>query len=226
MRPLGARRPVEIDPICANTHNADLVFPSDNLILEIKCLIEDPQASPDFEEKLSTLYRKWASEGRVPILYGTATISTHDLPIECARELLLRLNGSVREHVVKANAQIKKTKAALGMQNACGALVLCNSGNRTTRPDVLLHGLDRILGNKFSAINWVIYMTHGLPIKLPNIPFPTEIFANVVRRGGKAMPDELFGRIRNAWLDYRKRFGEVRFVEADGQERLFDIEHE
>jgi hypothetical protein len=127
--------------------------------------------------------------------------------------------------VAKANKQIKATKVALGMPKANGVLVLCNTGNRTTRPDVLLHGLDRILGNKHSAIDWIIYMTYGLPITLPRLPFPTEIFANVARRGGTAMPESTFNGIRSAWLNHLRRFGSVTFVEATEQDQLFGAEH-
>jgi hypothetical protein len=44
MRPIGGRRPIEIDPKAGESLNADVVFRQENVIVEVKTLMADPRA--------------------------------------------------------------------------------------------------------------------------------------------------------------------------------------
>lgn len=66
MRAIGAKRPQEIDPECVKVSNADLVFPAENVVAEVKTLTNDPRGSKDFQNKVSAVWDRWVAQGRVP----------------------------------------------------------------------------------------------------------------------------------------------------------------
>ena len=226
MRSIGGKRPVEIDPACEDTDNADIVLQRDNVIVEIKTLIEDPRDKRDFSEKYGAMYEEWTRQGKVPPQANPIMIDTSRIPPECAREFLLRITRRVKADVTKSNRQIKRLKQTLDMPTAKGLLVLCNSGNAFLPPDVLLYGLHHALGRDHSSINWLIYMTHGLQVQLPGMPEPGDLFTQPVREGYDPMPDELFNRVGDAWMSYISRGTVVRVYDGGDHARLFDVKHQ
>lgn len=225
MRSIGGRRPVEIAPHCQETDNADLVFDSENVVVEIKTLLEDPRERQGAGKKLGEMYNKWVDDGKVPNQLGVIKISTADLPQDCAREFMFYITRRIKSVVRKGNKQIRVLKSNLNMPDAKGLLVLCNSGNAFLRPDVVFWGLHHALGQRHSSIDWVIYMTCGLPVQLPGLPEPVDLFTQPTRQGYEAMPSELFSRIKDAWMSYVAGDGYTRAYIGNDPNILRGVEH-
>lgn len=226
MRSIGGKRPTEIDSSCEETDNADIVLQRDNVIAEVKTLMEDPRDKKDFSEKYGTMYRKWSRQGKVPPQAGPIKIETSKIPEECAREFLLHITRRVKANVSKSNRQIRQLKQTLGMPTAKGLLVLCNSGNAFLQPDVLLYGLHHALGRDHSSIDYLIYLTYELPVQTPGMPEPGDLFTQPTREGYDPMPKELFRRIGDAWWSYLSRGTVIRVYDGGDHTRLFDVKHQ
>lgn len=195
--------------------NADLVFPADNLIAEVKTLMENTADKPNFTPKVSEMYHRWLSEGRrVPVGYGAFKLTTSNLPAECVRELCNYATRAINKLVQQANNQIKQLKTVLGMPDANGLLVLCNTGNPYLNPDLIGWALNRALQDQNRSIQWVIYMTYGLPVYAPNSRQPLEVFTSMYRKGVEPMPSDLQTRIREAWMARVSEGRVVSVVEA------------
>ena len=57
MRPIGGLRPAEIEGSAGTVSNADVVFPDEDVILEVKTLMVDPTERADHIQKVSEIYR-------------------------------------------------------------------------------------------------------------------------------------------------------------------------
>jgi len=207
MRYIGGKRPVEINPDVSNTLNADIILPDDGVILEVKTLMSDPSHQSGHIEKVSAIYHKWAGLPGVPIAFGEVTIDTSGVPEKMAFELLRTLSGPIRAGVTKSNKQIRELKKSLGMPKAHGVLVMCNAGATTLTPHFVMHALHHALGKRHSSINSLIYLTYGVPVKMPRLPEPVEFFATLTREGGEPLPPGLGRRIQDAWMRHQSRNG-------------------
>ncbi|MGH6888448.1 MAG: hypothetical protein ACREHF_04520 [Rhizomicrobium sp.] len=230
MRSIGAVRPVEIDPNCQDhKYNADIVFKERGIIAEIKTLVNDSRAAKDFGKRYSALYAKWTAKGLVPSQSGpTLKLDTSKLPEACSHELLRLATRPAKQHAESANAQIKGLKQTLGMQDAKGLLVLCNTGNPFLAPEIIGYGLHHAMPHaRYRSIDWMIFMTHKLPVRVSGVSEPADVFARVLRDGFPPMPSDLFGGISAAWFHYlAKKTGEpVKAYASDDPDGLFDVKH-
>ncbi len=201
MRPIGGQRPEEIDPDSTRLENADVVFQAENVIAEVKTIMQDPAGRENIDNKLREMYSEWAAAGKVPDpIFGTIKIDTKKLPEDCAIEWLNVLTRGVGRVIGKANQQIKQTKASLSMPDAKGLFVICNSGAATLKPDVLLWRLARELEDGHPDIDWLLYLTYDLPIQFPDVPVPANVFGQPVRTGREPMPRDFYYRLNDAWM--------------------------
>lgn len=206
MRAIGGKRPTEIDPNCTVGGNADIVFLADNVIAEVKTLMEDPRDQPNYQAGLRSLYEKWAREGKVPPapVGQNFEINTANLPEDCGHEFTRWTMKPVKRHAEKANRQIKDLKDTFNLPNARGLFVLCNSGVSYFTPHMIFYELHHVLsGQIYRTIDWIIYMTDGLPVKLPELSEPADMICPPHALGRKKMPKEFFNRIVEAWFDHR-----------------------
>lgn len=172
------------------------------------------------------MYEKWVRQKKVPPQSGTIKINTADLPEECAREFVSAVTKRIKSRVDKSNSQIKTLKRVLNMPDAKGLLVLCNSGNALLSPETVFWRLCQTLrGPHHSSIDWLIYMTHGLPVQLDGMPEPADLFAQPVRKGFEKMPVDLFRRIEDAWMKHMTKQGPVRVYEGVDPKRLVGAKH-
>lgn len=221
MRSIGGLRPAEIDSEAGRALNADVVFRDENVILEVKTLMADPTERADHIQKVSAIYNRWVGRPGVPIIYGRRAINSADIPPEMAFELLRSLADPIRTSVTKANRQIRQVKVSLNMPEAHGVLLLCNAGATTLTPQVILHALHHALGKRHSSINSTIFLTHGVPVQVPGVPEPAEIFLPASRPGREPLPETFAVKIRNAWMQYQARKQPVRvYSDVDGSEVL------
>jgi len=205
MRPIGGRRPIEINPKADESLNADVVFQQENVIVEVKTLMADPSERDEYIEKTSAIYNRWVGRPGVPLVYGRNRISSNDLPSEMGFELVQTLAGPIRTAVKKANGQIREVKSSLNMPDAHGVLLLCNSGAVTLTPHIVLHAVHHALGNRHRSVNSGIYVTHGVPAEVAGVPEPVEIFGFFNRSDHQRLPEAFAHKIQHAWMSYQSR---------------------
>lgn len=222
MRSIGGQRPAEIDPKAGDTLNADVVFRHENVIMEIKSLMEDPSRRDGYIEKVSAIYDSWKGRPGVPIFWGQRRLNSADLPHEMGREFVRTLGGPIRGAVRKANRQIRRTKEVLGMPGAHGVLLLCNTGASSLSPHVILYELHHALGAEHASINSAIYLTHGVPAAMPNVPEPVEVFGFANRAGCEPLRKEFSDRIQDAWFRHQSRKKPVKVYHGTDPSVLFD----
>ena len=220
---IGAVKPSELAEEVNGTKNADFVLEADNVVGEIKCLMEDPRDHKQFNETYLKMYMQWVADGRVPAPKSEKIkINTADLPPDCAHEFLRRISRRVKKDVTSGNRQIRDLKGRLNMHSANGLLVLCNTGNAFLQPDVILYELHHALSDRHTSINWLLYFTCGLPIQRQGQQ-PAEIFAFAQREGYDNIPAALATRIKNAWLDC---IACTQVERPNDHSILFDAKHE
>lgn len=218
---IGGLRPADINPAAGQTLNADVVFPNKNTIIEFKTLMTDPSEHADHSQKVSAVYNRWVGRPGVPIIHGRRTISSADVPPEMALELVRTLADPIRRAVTKANRQIREVKASLNMPGAHGVLLLCNAGATTLTPHVIVNALHHALANRHSSINSAIFMTHGVPVHVPSVPRPVEVFSFVKRLGYEPLSENFRIRIQNAWMQNQARKKTIRvYTHVGGSELM------
>jgi hypothetical protein len=132
---------------------ADIVFPDQNIIIEIKELSGDRAMSSKIQERLNRLITEDGPALGGPIIFGEATINLSQLPDVLMRRSFRLLAKRVQREVSFANRQIRETKAALTMPDAHGMLVFVTP---PTKIDLHLIGWavqDAMLGGAHSQIN-------------------------------------------------------------------------
>ena len=111
------------------------------------------------------------------------------------------------------------------MPSAKGLLVLCNTGNGFLQPDVIAYGLHHILGQNHKSIDWMIYMTYGLPVQISGMPEPGDLFTQPTRQGFQPMPSDFFDKISETWMKYISHGTVVREYIGIDHRALFGVEH-
>jgi hypothetical protein len=181
--------------------SADFLFPTDNVIAELKTLQDD--ARRDHAMKLQSLVIDWRRRGLL-VVFGRTAISLRRLNPTCQREWLRILQKPIEAIVRKANRQIRSTKKLTGRPDSKGLLIIANDGNflHTSPQDYMilvarvLGKKDRTGGRRFSHINGVIYFSYRIRSSQEGLPF---WFAGCVEPSADVALAELQGRLKHAW---------------------------
>jgi hypothetical protein len=211
VRKVGGRLVSELLPIRADLpKNADFVFPQHHVVAELKRLEKDQSGDPEMGSKIQTLYRRWLAEGkRVPIIYGRGRINVHDLPLECAHEMISLMREPIARRIRKANDQIKSTKAELGMPDALGLLFLAQDGDYALGPETVFNLASRCLkGGQFRSVNDIIHFNANLPASRPNDSLGYLFWFHACRNQNSKIPDHLIQSLSDAWrLELEEQIG-------------------
>jgi hypothetical protein len=156
---------------------------------------------------------------------GPIKISNTTLPEACSHELMRHWTKGIQLDVKKANRQIKALKKSLNMPSAKGLLVLCNSGNPFLTPHMIFFGLDHMLKDHYSSIEWILYMTHNLPVHSASNPAGMDLLVPIKRPGYDDIPAELSTAILDAWLAHISAHKIVAEVQTSDANFLFDAKH-
>jgi hypothetical protein len=206
--------------------NADYVFRDYNVIAELKRLERDQNENDEFREKRDVLYRQWMDEGKVPIIYGRRYVESRNLPIECALELVSLYIKPIKRRIREANEQIKSTKNLINMPGAKGLLVLAHDGDYSLNPEAVLNLVSRsIMGNRYSGIDDLIYITGNMLAKRLGDPADYTVFVHCHRDAEKAVPADLVSRLRTEWgkeLESIFGFPMNTIVNPDNGEAIID----
>jgi hypothetical protein len=200
---VGGQRIRELIGVNPSFDNADYVFPSENILVELKSLEKDFLNDRTVYEKMHILYNRWVDEGKdVPIVYGEDILRTDQIPAEYARELIGIFKDRLESSVLrKANRQIRETKENLDYPDALGLLLLSNEGNFAFDGEMVAHVLMHSLGSKFSSIEHVILFSANLRVvasaTLPSAsPFISIHFPN-----RRQPTDEFLHKLGSSWYE-------------------------
>ncbi|MGH9969784.1 MAG: hypothetical protein ACREBG_18595 [Pyrinomonadaceae bacterium] len=184
--------------------NADYLFAADNVIAELKCLEEDTYSAGEFKELFNSLVTDWQDRGMLQwrLFGGPILVQSRDLPVECQLELEKLINRRLRKVVTKANKQIRLTKETLGLTDAKGLLLLVSDGNYFLRPKHVLGFVGRILRERFSSINSIVYFTVNAAVDVPTIDRDGLIWIQSFRDNLEPVASEFLSRLRAGWFQH------------------------
>lgn len=185
--------------------NADYVFRSEQVVVELKKLEEDKTVDPKFGAKLATAFRRLMREGRAPILFGRNRVSIEDIARidpRAALEFTNAYKDRLQAPVSKASSQIQQTKAALKLPDAKGMLLLVNDGDKAFELDMVVHILSRLLKSQYGHINEVIYITVNETCNVPGHNPAARIWVPLAIEG-RPQIDQAFGhRLYETWCNH------------------------
>lgn len=150
--------------------NADYVFASPELIVELKCFEKDLF---NVEEDLERWQKHISNWEQRELLTGSDLIQFlfggKPLPQECYRDLLSACRRTVEEALRKAKAQIKSSREVLGLPNAQALILLANDGNYFLQHGDMLALISNLMMTNFAdaAISGFVYFTVNMPASLP-----------------------------------------------------------
>lgn len=179
---------------------ADVVFPSDAVIAEVKSLTSDRRRDPQVATKLGTVLERNVHLG-VPILFGTTVIRAHDLPKPVAEQALRVVGARVRKEVSAAKEQIAATRAVLDMPDAYGLLVV------VTPPEQIgIQTIAWLIGDAVRQSRSVAGLDGALVIETPlgltrPPPMRRDSFLGLFSISGRPLSPAFIDRIGAAWSD-------------------------
>lgn len=184
-----------------NFSNADYIFESDKIIVELKCLEDDKLKDKAITEKIISLYKKWKTEGHdVSIEQNSWRSTITNLPNDLSLEILKIYAKSIRKRVIKANKQIKETKIALNRKDYKGVLLLANDGNLALDPEHLHVVINYVLGNNYSSINAIIIFTVNQLASSLVTNADQLIWHNLNRAGLAPINNDFFDKLSHGWM--------------------------
>ena len=162
--------------------NADYVFKEQNIIGELKRLVDNKSKDEDIQAKIQAKFDAWMQDGTIGPIYGRNVINSHTLPERCQRELIDVFKPALQRRILEANKQIRETASFLGMPEVKGLLFIANDGNYALEADAALYLIGRILGNDCSSINSVVYFTVNMFASSPTTEKQVLVWVGANRR--------------------------------------------
>ena len=147
---------------------ADFLLKNRQIILELKTLKTDP------EEKVETLLELYRECPEFPIFYGelplNRVLSCHPKGEEILHRIADALTRSVQGAMEKADDQIRATKDALNIEQACGIVAILNDNIDILSPKLLVRAVNKFLlkkkdnGFRYTNIScvWIASERHRL----------------------------------------------------------------
>lgn len=182
--------------------NADYWFPEHGVVAKLKCLEVDVSSGAEFKEEASRLYASWIQKGLVPPTTASrVTFNLRNIPQICAYEYLEVIKKRFESSTIrKANRQLRETKEFLGAQDARGLLVLANDGNLTMKPDLVAHLLARIVKDKHTSIDTIIYFAPNHEVKAPIERGTAHFWIHAVVSSRNQVPYRLCAALEEKWM--------------------------
>lgn len=209
---------------------ADYRFHEPKIIMEMKCLEVDKKTDQKTRKKLDEMYQSWRKRGdKVPLIFGESEISTDQLPIVNARQLVEVFRKPINGRLKEANRQIRSTRQNLGPTNASGVLLLCNESNVAVEHGTIVHMLVNILRQPdYSSINCIIYFTVNLTCRAPWTDKETLVWYPIPRKGLSSDLKAFLDRLSEGWFAFhQKALGEpVERIELDDVGKIKDTKFE
>lgn len=113
----------------SDTKIADYVFRKQNIVAELKCLMEDQTSA--MNKKVTRVVQEWLKKHKKlpPGGYDGESLEIAKAPKEIADRWLEILKAPIENSIRDANRQIRETKRRLNLPEAKGLLLIFNQGN-------------------------------------------------------------------------------------------------
>lgn len=178
---------------------ADILFPADNVIVEVKSLTTDRAASDETSEAIGEMFVRHAHMG-APVIFGTVTVNLHDLPPAVAMNTLRIAGKRVLAEAKAANAQLKATKTALARPDAMGLLTLITPPFRLDRHSMVALVGDAMRDNRCRSIDQLFLVETPLEAPEPHRRWGNSFMSLHSRpNGDRILPQHLAEAIGRAW---------------------------
>lgn len=186
--------------------NADYIFRDQNVIGELKRLVDDKSTDEDVQAKIQAKFDSWMRDGTIGPIYGRNMINSRSLPERCQRELMDVFKPALQRRILKANKQIRETASALGMSEAKGLLFIANDGNYALEADAAIYLINRILGISCRSINSVVYFTANMGASSPIAEKQVFVWIHAIRQKIIDPVDQDFVmRLFDAWRSHLEK---------------------
>ncbi|MDC7812811.1 hypothetical protein [Sphingomonas koreensis] len=178
---------------------ADILFPAENVIVEVKSLTTDRAASDETSEAVGEMFSRHTHMG-APVIFGTVTAKLHDLSPAIAMNTLRIAGKRVLAEAKAANAQLKATKAALDRPEAIGLLALITPPFRLDRHSIVALVGDSMRDNRCRSIDQLFLVETPLAAPAPYRRWGNSFMSLHSRPDGERfLPQHLAEAIGRAW---------------------------
>lgn len=145
--------------------NADYLFRSSRVVIELKSLQEDFADSEKLQNKTFELWKKWFGEGSVKFGH---IFRTSELPRDKRRVLQRLYSEPIRRVLKKANRQLRSTAERVGISEPRNLVLIANDGLYSLEPDFIIGTIARLLQREFSSIHGFVYFTVNRYVEIPD----------------------------------------------------------
>lgn len=179
--------------------NADYLLHHEKIVAELKCVEIDNTSSPNNQSKINTVLDEYFAAGKI----ATTEITEQNwptLPKELHNEIYNITTNSIKNHVEKANRQIRETKEKLGLTDYKGCLIIANNGVVSYPPATFCWGLVRLLMHHFSSIDCFIFFSANILGRTREHPVPLHFWLPTdMQRNNMNMDMTFASRLFESW---------------------------
>ena len=204
--------------------NADYLLFERSVVAELKCLQKDFFRDLGVKEKIEKLMQRWMKQGKIPADHIRDNGIT--IPENLAPKVVEIFMPPIKSAVEKANRQIKHTKAALGIDNAKGLLILVNERNSSLTPPLALNIMARLLKKRYSHINSYVYVVPTMQLEATALVEPGNLWmSGDARIDLKGINPSLLSSLQSGWVSFlESKYGhKVRIMEPPNPNIIQDL---
>lgn len=176
---------------------ADILFATENVIVEVKSLTTDRAKDESVIAEVKTMLAANRDLG-APDPETTVSFGLHDVPPIIAAKVLRIVGRRVQDEVKSANRQIRATKAMLGRPDALGVLAIVTQPFTLDRMSVVWLTGDQFRNGNFSNVNLVFLVETPLASPAEGSAYRNS-FLSPHSRDGSELPRSLLDAIFKAW---------------------------
>jgi hypothetical protein len=190
-------KPVEsMVPVGYRGKIADILFPDDDVIVEVKSLTTDRAADPKTGKAVGEMFSKNIHLG-APVFWGTRGFRLHDLDPRVAASTLRIVGQRVLAEAKAANKQIKATKEILAKPSALGVIALISPPFKLDRKSIAWLVNDAMREGRCSGID-VLFLVETT-LDAPETRGNSNSFLAPYSRSGRQIPPHLLVAIDRSW---------------------------
>ena len=193
-----------LKPKGSNSKIADVIFPAEDWIFEIKSLDADRPNDPAVQNRVGKQFDADTKKFGGPIIFGTVNVPLEKMPEPVANNLLRRMGNSVQQAAKAANRQIRATKELWGRPEARGCVAIVSPHFDLTPDTQRWLVTDAIRGSKLSSVHAFVLCQSSM---LSTFGFQTfDSCMQFYDRTWDRMPRSLKERIGFEWARVHQNF--------------------
>lgn len=189
--------------------NSDYIFHDDKVVAELKLLKTNPFENKEFQKSFAKKQNEWLQKGYATLAQLQAATKVNQLPEKCYNDILKLYSRPIKNHIDKANDQIKKTKIRQNLSDYQGLVFLGSDGNYFIKPRHVRFFVSNLLNspNKYRSINTVVYFTANVVTTRPNDPTLSRLWVQLYRDKDffENVPLPFLKELYNGWVYYYRK---------------------